>query len=185
VREDTGVAAQVRQARPDDAAPIATVHVRSWQAAYRGLLPQEYLDGLDPADRVARWRDTLLAQGPEPGPGEPLLRALVAVDDGVIRGFASFGPTRDPDEDPQRTGEVYAIYLLPQSWGRGLGRMLMAATVSQLASAYAQATLWVLDTNQRARQFYARSGWAEDGSAKLDDSRGFAIAEVRYRRSLL
>lgn len=184
MREDIGVAAQVRQARPDDAAPIATVHVRSWQAAYHGLLPQEYLDGLDPADRIARWRDTLLAHQPERGAGKPLRRVVVAVDGGTIRGFAAFGPTRDPDEDPQRTGEVYAIYLLPQSWGQGLGRMLMAATVSQLASAYPQATLWVLDSNERARQFYARNGWTEDGSAKLDDSRGFAIPEVRYRRSL-
>jgi GNAT superfamily N-acetyltransferase len=178
------VDAQVRQARPDDAAPIAAVHVRSWQAAYHGLLPQEYLDGLDPADRIARWRDTLLANGPERGAGEPLRRVVVAVDGGTIRGFAAFGPTRDPGEDPQRTGEVYAIYLLPEAWGQGLGRVLMAATLSQLASAYAQATLWVLDSNERARQFYARSGWTEDGSAKLDGSRGFEIPEVRYRRSL-
>jgi GNAT superfamily N-acetyltransferase len=178
------VDAQVRQARPDDAAPIATVHVRSWQAAYRGLLPQEYLAGLDPADRVARWRDTLVAQGAEAGAGGLLRRVVVAVDGGIIRGFASFGPTRDTDEDPQRTGEVYAIYLLPDAWDRGLGRMLMAAVVSQLGGAYAQATLWVLDANERARQFYARNGWTEDGSVKQDDSRGFVIPEVRYRRTL-
>ncbi|HEU5421786.1 MAG TPA: GNAT family N-acetyltransferase, partial [Streptosporangiaceae bacterium] len=67
---------------------------------------------------------------------------------------------------------------------RGLGRMLMAEAVSQLAAGYEQATLWVLDTNDRARRFYARTGWAEDGAVLQDDSRGFPITEVRYRRSL-
>lgn len=153
-------------------------------------MPQDYLDGLDPAARVERWRDRLRvaderAGGDGAARDNGLVRGIVvAVADDVICGFTQFGPTRDADEDPQRTGEVDSIYMEPGAWGRGLGRMLMAEAVSQLAAGYEQATLWVLDTNDRARRFYARTGWAEDGAVMQDDSRGFPITEVRYRRSL-
>jgi GNAT superfamily N-acetyltransferase len=169
----------VRRASPEDAAQIATVHVRSWQAAYRDLLPQDYLDRLDPADRLQRWRDTVL------GADWPRNGVIVAVMDGKVCGFAGFGATRDTDGDPQRVGEVAAIYLLPEAWGKGLGRSLMADALGYLAAAgYMQATLWALESNARARRFYAMGGWAEDGVVKQDDSRGFSITEVRYRRQL-
>ena len=51
--------AVIRAARVADAPQIALVHVRSWQCAYRGLLPQVYLDGLDPVQRVGRWERSL------------------------------------------------------------------------------------------------------------------------------
>ena len=49
---------------------------------------------------------------------------------------------------------------------------------------FTQATLWVLESNARARQFYAKGGWVEDGAVTQDDSHGFPISEVRYRRQL-
>ena len=52
----------VRAATPADAAAIAGVHVRSWQAAYRGIVPDEVLDGLSLPDREQRWRSILRAQ---------------------------------------------------------------------------------------------------------------------------
>ena len=117
------------------------MHVRSWQGAYAGLLPQDYLDKLDPANRA--------------------------------------------DGDPRQVGEIYAIYLHPRAWGTGLGRSLMTAALATLAVAgYTQATLWVLESNARARQFYTKGGWAQDGAVMQDDSRGFPISEVRYRRPL-
>ena len=176
---NTTTKGHVRPAGPDDAAQIATVHVRSWQAAYRGLLPQDYLDQLDPTDRLKRWQDTVLgADWPRDG-------VIVAALDGKICGFAVFGPTRDTDGDPRRIGEIAAIYLLPAAWGKGIGRSLMADALGYLAAAgYVQATLWALESNARARRFYAKDGWVEDGAVKQDGSRGFPIAEVRYRRQL-
>jgi GNAT superfamily N-acetyltransferase len=175
----TTAPAQVRRARPADAAPIAVVHVRSWQGAYRGLLPQEYLDGLDPDARTEPWRRALERDGwPEAG-------TIVAVSDGRVGGFANFGPTRDTDPGGTRVGEIPAIYVLPEAWGTGLGRALMTATLSQLAGCgFESATLWVLDTNARARRFYARAGWTADGSAKQDDIGGALVTEVRYGRPL-
>ncbi|MER6578988.1 hypothetical protein [Nonomuraea sp. NPDC001023] len=54
---------RIRKATPADAQAIAEIHVRSWQAAYRGLLPQDHLDGLDPAARRPGWERLLAATG--------------------------------------------------------------------------------------------------------------------------
>jgi ribosomal protein S18 acetylase RimI-like enzyme len=143
-------------------------------------MPQDYLDGLDPAVRAEAWRRVMAETEPSRGG----ILAAVA-DGGGITGLASFGPSRDHDTDPRRTGEVFAIYVDPDAWGTGTGRELMAGAVAELARlGYADAVLWVLDTNDRARRFYARAGWAEDGASKADGSRGFDITEVRYRTTL-
>lgn len=118
---------------------------------------------------------------------EPSDRAgiLVAAGDPWISGFVSFGPSRDSGADRERTGEVNAIYVLPQAWGTGVGRRLMSAAVERLSDAgFTEAILWVLDTNARARGFYAAAGWADDGAVKTDQRLGFPITEVRYRRGL-
>src|SRR5258708_36482422 len=109
----------IRAARVADASQIAVVHVRSWQGAYRGLLPQAYLDGLDLAQRVGRWERSL-AEANDGRNG-----VLVADDSGTLLGFAWYAPSRDGDVDPARVGEIDAIYLLPSAWGKGVGKRLM------------------------------------------------------------
>lgn len=170
---------RIREATVADAAHVAEVHVRSWQVAYRGLVPQDYLDGLDPAARRERW-SALLADDRWPRAG-----TLVAELDDRIVGFASILPARDADLDPAAFGEIAAFYLDPGVWRRGIGRRLMAAALDRLAAAgYPRAALWVLDTNLRARRFYEATGWRCDGTVKVDDSRGFPLTETRYRREV-
>ncbi len=169
----------VRPARAEDAGQIALVHVRSWQGAYRGLIPQAFLDGLDVAQRTRTW-ERALAETDNPRAG-----VLVADDGRNVVGFVGYFPSRDPDADPDLIGEIGAIYLLPGAWGGGIGKRLMEAALGRLAGAgFTQVTLWVLDSNDRARRFYEAGGWSADGAAKQDDSRGFPLSEVRYRRSL-
>jgi GNAT superfamily N-acetyltransferase len=173
-------APSVRPATLADAEGIGLVHVRSWQSAYRGKMPQDHLNELDPARRAEVWRRFMEETEPSRG------GVLVAVaEGGAITGFASFGPSRDSDTDPRGTGEVFAMYADPDAWSTGAGRTLMASTVADLARlGYTDAILWVLDTNDRARRFYTLAGWKEDGANKTDGSRGFDITEVRYRRTL-
>lgn len=169
----------IRAARVADASQIAVVQVRSWQGAYRGLLPQAYLDGLDPAQRVGRWERSLAEAEDRDG-------VLVADASGTVLGFVGYSPSRDGDADPVRVGEIDAIYLLPSAWGKGVGRLLMDSALARLAEArFDRATLWVLDSNARARRFYEAGGWLADEARKIDDSRGFPIAQVRYKRSLV
>ena len=89
---------------------------------------------------------------------------LVAEAGDELEGFASYGPSRNEDAERIWVGEISTIYVLAAAWGQGLGRRLMAGAVERLAAAgYAQATLWVLDTNARARRFYAAAGWSRTG----------------------
>ncbi len=169
----------IRAARLEDSPDIAVVHVRSWQSAYRGLLPQAYLDSLDPAQRIGRWERSLSETNwSHDG-------ILVADANGCLLGFVSYGPARDDDADSKRVGEIHAIYLVPAAWDKGIGKQLMAAALERLVKAgFNQATLWVLDSNVRARHFYEAGGWPADGAVKRDESRGFLLIEMRYRRSL-
>jgi ribosomal protein S18 acetylase RimI-like enzyme len=173
------VTSGIRAATPADADGIALVHVQSWQSAYRGLIAQEHLDQLDVARRAQGWTRSLTGSDPS------LEATLVTVTDEQVTGFAGVGPSRDPDADPARTGEVCAIYLLPQAWGQGLGRDLMTAALARLADlGYQVATLWVLKDNARARRFYEAAGFTTDGSEQTVDIAGSPIDEVRYHRIL-
>ena len=110
-------------------------------------------------------------------------RVLIAEVDGHVVGFAAIGPSGD--EDGGGDGEVRAMYLIAGHWGQGIGRALMGSALDALRQAgFTEATLWALATNERARRFYEAGGWAPDGAVKRDDSRGFPITELRYRRRL-
>jgi GNAT superfamily N-acetyltransferase len=165
----------VRDATREDAIALADVHVRSWQAAYRGLLPDEYLDGLRAEDRAARYS---FGSGDARAP-----QTIVAVDDRLIRGFASIGPSRD--EDAGEAGELYALYVDPRRWGGGVGRLLMGRANARLrVLGYAEALLWMLVGNDRAQRFYLLDGWRPDGARRHEDFWGIDADVVRYRRTL-
>lgn len=165
----------VRAALPDDARPIAVVHVATWRDAYAGLLPDEFLAGLDVGEWAGRWRGWLAA--PDDG-----VFALVFEADGRIRGFVSGGPSRD--EFPG--GEVYAIYVDPACQGRGAGRRLLAAATRLLTDAgFTGASLWVLSGNHPSRGFYESQGWRCEGTEhQWTVSDGASVPEVRYVRTL-
>jgi GNAT superfamily N-acetyltransferase len=165
----------LRTAQPADAAAVATVHVRSWQLAYRGLLPDEYLEGLRPEDRAKRYTfGELNPQQPE---------TIVAVERRAICGFATTGPCGD--QDRRGTGEVLALYVDPDWWDRGIGRALIQEARARLTrQGFQEAGLWVLAGNARAERFYRIDGWTPDGSRRADEVGGLTVDEIRYRRSL-
>jgi len=176
-RDDDRV--QIRRADVADALQITDVHVRSWKVGYRGLLPQDVLDGLDPQQRVPRWEATIeLSSWPAGG-------TLVAEEADRLVGFANLCPTRDVDQDPASVGEVASFYVSPEAWGQGVGRSLMEASSETLiAAGFLTASLWVLDTNARAIGFYRALGWRDDGAVKDDIVGGTPIRDLRYQRTL-
>jgi ribosomal protein S18 acetylase RimI-like enzyme len=168
---------QLRRAGPEDARAIAEVHVRSWKAAFPGLLPQHYLDTLRPEDRLGQWEEALSTSA------WPVV--LVAEDERAIVGFVALSPSRDADADPSAVGEIQTIYLDPPAFGGGTGSALLQAAEAELARAgFTSATLWVLETNAKARRFYERHGWTTDGGAQEHDWVAFTAPDVRYRRAL-
>jgi ribosomal protein S18 acetylase RimI-like enzyme len=169
----------VRIALADDAADIAEVVVRSWQEAYRGLLPQGFLDSLDPAARTQGLRQAIENQRP------PADAFIVLTDRARVVGFAIISASRDQDNPAAAVGELCSIYLHPDTWGRGLGGLLLDRAVALLTDAGNRAaTLWVLAENTRAIRFYESAGWRLDGAVKQVKLADALVTEVRYRITL-
>ncbi|MFD5215389.1 GNAT family N-acetyltransferase [Microbacterium sp. NPDC058345] len=166
----------LRTAEPRDAHGIAVVHVRGWQKAYRGLMPQDVLDGLSIPDREAGWKKIL---------DDPERRSLTLVveRDGAIAGWAGFGAARDADAPG--SAELWGIYAHPDAWSTGVGHTLLVGVEEALrAEGHEIAYLWVLAGNERASRFYERHGWHADGGAKVEKRPGLVLDERRHVKRL-
>lgn len=179
--------ASLREARPDDAAAIARLHVEAWQWAYAGIMPGGLLASLEPAPREAMWAQVLAT--PEARARTAL--AVAAGPDGEeLAGFAAWSRYRpdghgDGTDLGDHVGEVRALYLARAYQGRGIGRALMARAVEGLTAAgFGAAKLWVLEDNALARRFYERQGWTPDGARAVEDFDGLPLTELRYGRPL-
>ena len=154
---------------------VARVHVRSWQVGYRNLLPDDYLDRLQPEERAQRYNFA------SPEPRQP--KTIVAVEAGVIRGFATSAPARDPAAPDH--GELCALYVDPDWWCRGIGAALVSAARAHLLDlGFRHALLWVPAGNIRAERFYQTDQWQSDGVRQTASVWSVTIDEVRYRRVL-
>ena len=165
----------IRDAISADAEACAAVHVASWQVAYRGMLPDDYLDGLRPADRLDHWREWISQERARGA-------ILLALADRDVVGFGSFvaHPT---------LGDTWALlpnlYLTPATIGRGTGAALMAAGLDRLRTdGFEHVELWVHPDNERARRFYDRGGWTTDGTTQVEEVWGVDMHELRMTLDL-
>lgn len=166
----------MRAAVPADAYDVARVYARSWQSAYRGLIPQEYLDSLEPEVLASRYTFGRM--------GLRMPSTLVAVDGSTICGLATTGLCRATDLP--NCGELMALYVDPAYVHTGIGRLLITAARARLGRVgVIQAVLWVLGANVRARRFYERDGWWFDGGCRTETFGDFPVQQVRYRRTPL
>lgn len=163
----------VRLAQVEDAAQIAEVHVLTWQCAYKGQIPDSYLNSLSIEKRTEGWREQL--KNPEKG-----IHTFVAEVDGRVVGWCTAGVNDDEDVSKE-TGRIFGIYVHPSFIGKGLKSKLMESALNQLREdGYTKATLWVLDTNEKARKWYQDKGWEIEGKTKVDVRDGFELHETRY-----
>jgi ribosomal protein S18 acetylase RimI-like enzyme len=160
-----------------DCRAIAEVHVESWQQAYQGILPADYLASLSIVEREVMWCELILRSQ------SALLVARSELGD--ILGFVAFGASRDTDASDD-CAEIWAIYVKPAYWSLGVGRLLSLAALQQLRSERFKAvSLWVLADNQRAISFYIKAGFvAEPKSEKLFELGGTMLKELRFVRPL-
>lgn len=156
----------VRSAVLDDAEAIAVVHHTAWVQTYSDLLPAEHWESDTVERRAQRWRERLS----EEAAGHP----SVAVVDGRVVGFAKAGATRVKDGiPPVRSDELWSLYVLSESYGTGIGALLLDAVLPPARPA----ELWVSDANPRARRFYEKHGFTLDG-ARLTDSLNFVLVRM-------
>ena len=166
---------ELRRAETADAIAVARVHVRSWQAAYRKLMPDDFLDQLRPEDRAKRYDFANL------DPMKP--QTIIAIERGEIRGFATTASTQDSNMPD--FGELCGLYVDPDDWGRGIGVALVSAARTRLLDlGFRNAILWVLVGNTRAQRFYRKDQWTPDGGQRTEEKWGFKMNDVRYRRNL-
>lgn len=157
-------------ARPvlDDLDEMGRVHVQVWREAYAGLLPDDYLAGLDPTFGPRRWRERFGSS--------PEVSWWLARDEAGIVGMATSGPGRDDDAPVPL--ELYAINVLARAHGTGLATDLVGRAIGDRP-----AYLWVLDGNARAVAFYARLGFIDEGGRKPEPETG--VTEIRMARGHL
>jgi L-amino acid N-acyltransferase YncA len=169
----------IRPAGVADAPSIARIHVCSWRAAYRGIMPEPVLDGLSIEKRQLSWKETLTRAENEAADGR---QTLVAEADGQVVGWAGFGPCRDRDVSAADTAEVYGIYLDPPAYRQGIGTLLWREVCTRLADRnHHRLAVWVLQENPSARRFYeAMGGVLESGVTRAFEREGVTLPEVRY-----
>ena len=165
---------EVREASEEDAPGIAAVHVRSWQVAYRGLVPDAVLAGLSVDGSERSWRRLVHERGST---------TLVAVGQRGIAGFCAIStPSRDAGA-AERTAEIAAIYVDPDHWRRGVGTALLVEALERLRrDGWEEVTLWTFAANDAARAFYAAHGFEPGGTERKNETTG--EPEVRLRRAL-
>ena len=164
----------IRTAKPGDARAIAEIHVATWQAAYRGLMPDDFLVALSVDERTAMWSTAL----GRPSPSQMTLAEI----GGTLAAFCLYGPTRD--DEPPEVAEIYALNVHPDRWRQGLGRALCEHAYAEAAGrGHTAIALWVMAGNASAQRFYERLGYAADGAARANNHLiGRAFDEVRYRK---
>jgi ribosomal protein S18 acetylase RimI-like enzyme len=156
----------------EDAHSIATVQIRSWQAAYSAILDPDWLLSLSVEARAKRWQEILPA-------GDS--KTHVHRHEGRVTGFVSFGKCRD-EGAPGTQGEIWALYVAPETWGQGVGRALLEHAVHELrVHAFTSVSLWVLKENHRGVRFYEACGFERvPGSGKLFALGGRQVDEIAY-----
>lgn len=159
----------VRKMRPEDEAEVSRLYVKSWQEGYKGLLPQEYLDGLD------GWRWNSKFTG--------LDGSFVVTDDEKIVGHSC--ARASSEEKMSGWGEVWTLYVLPEYWGRGYGTALLENAVEWLSGqGFGRIYLWALETNLRARRFYESRGFSLSSDTLQCEIASITITDVRYIREI-
>lgn len=167
---------RVRHAGPGDGPGIDRVRLAGWQHAYRGIVPDSYLDSMkpDPARREEQLRR------PVPGSASYVAETGGANAEYIV-GWLVTGPSRD-DDAPKGAAEVYACYVHPEHGRLGIGGLLMDTALARIDPG-APVLLWVLKDNGPARRFYETAGFRTDGFEQALD-RGdpvlTTVLEVRY-----
>jgi GNAT superfamily N-acetyltransferase len=167
----------VRPATPRDAKAIAEIHVATWKAAYKEVMPEDYISKMTVEKRQAYWREAIEFSEPQ---------LLVATYDDQIVGFVGFDRSRDANTR-STVGEIWALYVSPAHWGQGAGLALWDGARDGLKDeGCTQVTIWVLLRNERALQFceHAAGFKREMPSLKTVAFGDTKLEEIRLKRSV-
>lgn len=159
----------------DDAEHLAQIQVSAWRLAYQGIMPKGELDALDVTKRTQSWKRILADQSQT---------TLIIEQDHTPIGFINIGACHDASAG-QHTGEIRAIYVLPDYMHQGVGTKLLQAGLDRLRERkFSKVSLWVLKENRSAISFYQTQGLQPDGHCKTERRPGYDLNEIRLAMSL-
>ena len=158
----------IRKAKIEDAGGIAKVHVDSWRTTYKGIVSDTYLESLSYEKREPIWKR---------GINENHVY-IAENENGKIIGFSSGGKERT-GKYKTYTGELYAIYILKEYQGKGIGRLLVQAVVDDLKDRNLNSMLvWAIEENPACR-FYEGLGGMKIDTEEIEID-GKKLSEVAY-----
>ena len=161
----------LRRATSADAEAVGRIHVESWSVAYRGIMPDDVIAKTDLAYRTQFWAERI---------ADPDWPVFVIEEGDECVAFCQMIPSRDADDDPKQVGHITSLHVLPHLRGRGHGRALVDHVLTEFGRrGFAEVTLWVLEGNRSARNFYEHYGFQLDGAVRRYPRTD--VPEVRYR----
>ena len=165
---------RIRLAEEHDAEAIAQIVVRSWQSAYIGIVPQEYLDRMS----VAATKEHVMKL-----PTDGFRVYIAEINDAPV-GFITVGESRDDDATAD-TAEVEGLYLSPEHSRKGIGSALWKqACEDAVEKGAVTLAAWLFEENETARSFYESMGCFDSGTRKTKMLGGREISVMRVSQSL-
>ena len=146
---------------PEEIEGKSLVHWQTWREAYDDLLPADFQETMT----LEKCR-FFSQKYPE--------NTLIAMDGKKVVGFISYGNFRD---EAIQAGEIIALYVLKDYYGKGVSKQLMHAAFVALDQ-FSEIYLWVLKENKRAIAFYQKMGFTFDGQEQILDL-GKPVKELR------
>ena len=155
----------IRKALPEDKYTYADCYISCLQTAYRGIVPDDFLNNL-PSEKEKRAKRLLeYLENPD-------LAVFFTEREDKMLGFLILHLS---------DGEIWAIYLLEELRGKGYGKTVMDFAVNGLKNAGQEnISLWVLEENYKARRFYEKYGFRHDGTKKENANYGKPLMQFKY-----
>lgn len=161
---------EIRKGTLDDVKDISRIYALSWKSAYKGIVPQAYLDELKEDFWIPAFSAWLK---------KDIISVQLILDNGITVGCIAYGKSRD--KSLPNWGEIVSIYLLPEYFGKRYGDKLLKCALSDLEkSGYRNIYLWVLKENQRARSFYEKNRFQCYNDECICKIMGKKLTDIRY-----
>lgn len=146
---------KIRKATINDAKTVAEIRYKTWQVAYKDLLPESVLNDFD-LEKETKKRIEYINNN------TGLLGLYVAIYNDEVVGFSIINDAEKTETTKpyiKECGEVYAIYVLPKYHKLGIGYALMNNNKNVFSKlGYKKFVLWCLKGNEKAAKFYERQG---------------------------
>lgn len=165
---------QIRIGKENDLYNIAQLLVGTWKSCYKDFLPKSYLDKLDVERQFAR-HQKIMQKGTKYFICENL--------EGVLIGFASYGKSRTDSLDTNSDGELYTLYVHPNFHGKGIGKKLLNAVMTELDKSFVRLGVLVMEENP-FKAFYEKNGFSLHFKSDIDIG-GFRVNSLIYVKSLI